>query len=253
MKTSTTGGKKMGRKGSMIEKQLESKHLQETLTLNIYMPATFSSLYKYHVCIMQDGNDYFQMGRVATFSDQLHEEQAIENTIFVGIHYKDKFDRRSKYHPEGDKHTAYMKFLANEVVPFLDEELPTYHMGGSRVLMGDSLGGTISLLTALKYPNTFGKVIMQSPFVDTNVLETIKASTLHSFDIYHTIGIQETAVDTTNGEVLDFLVPNRKLHELLKEKLDAYTYHELDGNHTWKYWQGDLKRALLNIFGKDDK
>jgi enterochelin esterase-like enzyme len=32
----------------------------------------------------------------------------------------------------------------------------------ARTLIGDSLGGTVSLMTALDYPNMFGNVIMQS-------------------------------------------------------------------------------------------
>ncbi|MFD1040691.1 alpha/beta hydrolase [Virgibacillus byunsanensis] len=240
----------MGRKGSFIEKQIESKYLNETMTLKLYQPESFSPLYKYHICIMQDGNDYFQLGRVATLSDKLHEENDITNTIFVGIHYQDKFDRKDKYHPSGQQQDDYIKFLVHEVVPLLDEELPTYHMGHSRALMGDSLAGTLALMTALKYPNTFGKVIMQSPYVDHTVLHAVQdAKGLHSIDIYHTIGTAETEVDTTAGKKEDFITPNRVLNNLLNEKGASYTYHELeDGAHTWKYWQKDLTRALTSMF-----
>ncbi|TCT22385.1 enterochelin esterase-like enzyme [Melghiribacillus thermohalophilus] len=240
----------MGRKGTMMEREIQSKYLDESLTVKIYRPENFSPLYKYHLCIVQDGNDYFQMGRLATFSDELHENGDIENTIFAGIHYKDRYDRREKYHPDGKKQDAYMKFLRFEVVPMLDEELPGYYLSGSRSLMGDSLGGTISLMTALKYPNTFGRVIMQSPYVDETVLHAVKESKdVSSMSIYHTIGTRETDVPTTDGQRMDFLEPNRKLNRLLQEKTNDYTYHELDGNHTWKYWQKDLKHALIKIFG----
>jgi len=240
----------MGRKGTMEEETIKSVYLDETMTVKIYKPSSFSPLYKYHICIMQDGNDYMQLGRIATLSDRYHEDQTIENTIFVGIHYQDKHDRRNKYHPEGDQFVDYIKFLANEVVPMLDDQLPTYHMGGCRALMGDSLAGTIALMTALKYPNTFGKVIMQSPYVDDYVIEQVQDSTsVQSMEIYHTIGTEETEVQTTNGDVQDFLTPNRKLKELLQDQCSHYTYHELDGEHTWKYWQKDLKRAIPTMFG----
>ncbi len=240
----------MGRKGKMIEETIESKYLEETMTLKMYQPETFSPLYKYNICIMQDGNDYFQMGRIATLSDRLHEAEEITNTVFIGIHYKDKFDRREKYHPSGKQNEAYTKFLVNEVVPLLDDILPTYHMGQSRALMGDSLAGTLAFITALKYPNTFGKVIMQSPYVDETVLDALEnAKDIHSIDIYHTIGTDETNVDTTDGKQMDFVKPNRTLKEALKEKGSTYTYHELEGGqHTWKYWQKDMKRLLTTMF-----
>ncbi len=242
----------MGRKGTMEEESIKSTYLDETMTVKIYKPSSFSPLYKYHICIMQDGNDYLQLGRIATLSDRYHEDGTIENTIFVGIHYQDKHDRRNKYHPDGEQFVDYMKFLANEVVPMLDEKLPTYHMGGCRALMGDSLAGTMALMTALKYPNTFGKVIMQSPYVDDFVIEQVQDSTsVNSMEIYHTIGTEETEVETTNGDVQDFLTPNRKLKEVLQNECSEYIYHELDGNHTWKHWQKDLKRAIPTMFGDE--
>ncbi|GEL77130.1 alpha/beta hydrolase [Tenuibacillus multivorans] len=241
----------MARKGTMIDKVIDSQYLNETLTVKIFRPENYSSLYKYHICIMQDGNDYFQLGRIATLSDRLHEKDEIENTIFAGIHYKDRYDRWDKYHPGGENNEAYVKFLCYEVLPLLDEELPSYHVGSSRVLMGDSLGGTVALMTALKYPNNFGKIIMQSPYVDDTVIAAVKNSdAIKNMTIYHTIGLEETEVPTTKGTQDDFLSPNRALQEILKEKVEHYTYKELEGKHTWKQWQKDLPEAIKVIFGK---
>lgn len=95
----------------MQEEVIQSSFLNEQITLKIYLPVAYSSLYKYNLCIMQDGNDYYQLGRIASLSDDLHSENKIENTIFVGIHYKDKYDRRNKYHPSGEQQDAYIHFF----------------------------------------------------------------------------------------------------------------------------------------------
>lgn len=233
----------------MHHKDINSHFLNETLTIKWYQPESFSPLYKYHICLMQDGNDYFQLGRIATLNDKLHTEGKISNIIFAGIHYRDKYDRRKKYHPAGEQQEAYIQFLIREVVPFLDNMLPTLHMGKTRTLLGDSLAGTLALMTAIKYPNTFGQVIMQSPYVDEMVLEKVKtAENMHAIDIYHTIGMKETEVKTTDGNVSDFLDPNRQLYDLLMKKNLNYVYHELEGEHTWKAWQKDLPRALETMF-----
>nr|WP_246569294.1 alpha/beta hydrolase-fold protein [Allobacillus halotolerans] len=240
----------VGRAGTLIDREIESDFLNENITIKIYQPENFSSLYKYHLCIMQDGDDYYQLGRAATVSDRLHADEQIENTIFVGIHYQDRYDRWDKYHPDGEKNAEYIKFLRSEVVPLLDEELPGYNVGSCRVLMGDSLGGTVSLMTALKYPNAFGKIIMQSPYVDEQVLKAVEASEeIANMTIYHTIGKDETEVPTTKGSKDDFLEPNRKLHELLRNKVTDYYYKENEGKHTWKQWQKDLPQAIQTIFG----
>lgn len=237
------------RKGQMSEQIIDSKYLQEKMSLKIYTPEGYSPFQQYNICIMQDGNDYYQLGRVASVSDQLHEDSEIEGTIFIGIHYQDKYDRRKKYHPDGEQLQAYIDFLVKEVVPFSDENFSTFQTEHSRILMGDSLAGTLALMTAVQYPGTFGKVIMQSPYIDETVLQLVKnTNKLTALDVYHTIGENETAVNTTDGSVLDFLTPNRKLSTLLSSKVLSYEYKELnDGIHTWGYWQKDLPAALKLI------
>lgn len=239
----------MARKGKMVDKSIESNYLNESKTIKIYYPETFSELYKYNICIMFDGDDYFQMGRIATLSDRLHEDYELMNTIFVGIHYKDAADRRRKYHPDGEEHDAFTNFVTKEVVPLLDEEFPAYHLGKTRILMGDSLAGTFSLLTALRHPNTFGKVILQSPFIDEPIMDVIKqAVDVSGLDIYHTIGEKEDEARMIDGRIIDQLTPNRELNRFLTVKNVHYSYHELeDGEHTWKYWQKDMPRALTSI------
>lgn len=237
------------RKGKMEEQIIDSKYLHEKIALKIYTPEGYSPFQQYHVCIMQDGNDYFQMGRVASVSDQLHEDGDIEHTIFVGIHYQDKYDRREKYHPDGKKQESYMNFLVDEVVPFLDDHYSTSQREQSRILIGDSLAGTLALMTAVKHSDIFGKVMMQSPYVDQTVLHLIEnTENISSLDIYHTIGENEVAVKTTDGSVLDFLIPNRQLSTLFINKGMNYEYKELNaGQHTWGYWQKDLPAALKHI------
>ena len=239
----------MSRKGKMIEEMIDSKYLNEQMKLLIYLPEAFSPMNEFHLCIMQDGDDYYQLGRVATFSDRLHDDADIEDTVFVGIHYQDKFDRRRKYHPSGEEQEAYIQFLANEVIEKLDQVLPNQQLI-SRALMGDSLAGTLALITAIKYSNLFSKVIMQSPYVDEVVMSSVKQATqLHTLDIYHTIGALETNVQTLVESDVDFLTPNRKLKEFLEENGGTYTYKEIpEGKHTWKYWQQDMPHALRTMF-----
>ncbi|MFD1066022.1 alpha/beta hydrolase [Oceanobacillus locisalsi] len=240
----------MGRKGKMFEKEINSSFLEETMTLQIYHPETFSETHKYDICIMQDGKDYFQMGRVATLSDKLHDEEVLHNVVFVGIHYKDKYDRRKKYHPSGEQNEDYIQFLVREVVPYLDELIPTPQAGKTRSIIGDSLAGTLALMTTMKYPHLFKKAGLQSPYVDDTVLTYVEeTSSLSALDIYHTIGTKETDVHMSDGKTADFVEPNRKLHQALEKSDAVYTYYELaDGIHTWKYWQNDMRRLLTTLF-----
>ncbi len=236
-------------RGTLLDRTIYSESLQEEMQLLIYLPPNYSPLYKYSVLIVSDGKDYFQLGRLSRVADELYNEELIENMIIVGVPYKNVQDRRRKYHPDGDQRNAYSRFLAQELVPYLDEEYPTYQIGNGRALMGDSLAASISLLTALQYPNTFGKVILHSPFINEDMLEQVeKHKEIHAFSIYQVIGDQETAVKTGDGLLTDFLTPNRELQKLLTKKGYSNFYDELIGDHTWKLWQPDMRRALIKNF-----
>ncbi|MFB5196265.1 hypothetical protein COJ96_08315 [Bacillus sp. AFS073361] len=236
-------------KGTIKELTIYSAELGEDVQLLVYLPANFSPLYKYSLLIAQDGRDYFQLGRIARLADEFLFQREIENLIIIGVPYNDVEDRRKKYHPKGSQNQQYIRFLAHELVPFLDQEFPTYQMGSTRALIGDSLGGAVSLMTALQYPHTFGKVLLHSPYVDDSILSAVKNfSEGQLLQLYHVIGNQETEVQTTDGSLKDFLTPNRELSKIISEKPITYFYEEFSGNHTWTYWQPDLRRALKMLF-----
>ncbi|CAM3097735.1 alpha/beta hydrolase-fold protein [Filibacter tadaridae] len=236
--------------GKIEDITLHSNELDEDMQLLIYLPHNYSPLYKYSILIASDGKDYFQYGRIGRVVDELLDAEEIENVIVVGVPYKSVPERRRLYHPEGDRHEAYIRFLAHELVPYLDKLYPTYQVGAGRGLIGDSLAATISLLTALKYPNIFGRVMLHSPYVDDSVLAAVETAKDSScFSIYHVIGKKETAVKTTEDGEKDFLTPNRILNELIERKGFLYFYEELEGEHTWKQWQPDVRRAIQTVYG----
>ncbi|WP_342525989.1 alpha/beta hydrolase-fold protein [Chryseomicrobium sp. FSL W7-1435] len=237
-------------RGKIEERTFYSDALQEDMTLLIYLPATYSPLYKYSLLIASDGKDYFQLGRISRVADELLAEEEIENLIIVGIPYENVKVRRTNYHPNGDNNKAYMRFLAQELVPYLDAEFPTYQIGMGRGLIGDSLAATVSLMTACAYPHTFGKVILHSPYVNETVLETVKNTGNTHFTVDHIIGLDEKAVPTGDGVDKDFLQDNRELSELFEAQKFSYRYEEQPGGHTWKTWQKDMKRALQMNYTK---
>ena len=237
--------------GKIEEVSIYSKALDEEMQLLIHLPHNYSELYKFSILIASDGKDYFQYGRIGRVVDELIEAREIENVIVVGVPYKSVSERRRLYHPEGDRHEAYLRFLARELVPYLDENYPTYQVGDGRGLIGDSLAATISLLAAAKYPNTFGKVILHSPLVNDSVLEAVKnVKDSSRFSIYHVIGKEETEVKTVKDGIQDFLTPNRELRDLIEQKMFPYFYEEFNGDHTWKHWQPDVRRAISMVYGQ---
>lgn len=234
--------------GQIKEKQLYSNFLGKLIDLLVYLPPNYSPLYSYEVAIAQDGKDYFQLGKIVRQVEELLSENTINDVIIIGIPYASVEERRELYHPKGDLHEKYLRFLAEELVPFIDTNYQTNPLAPGRTLIGDSLGGTVSLLAMLAYPHTFGQAIIQSPFVNKEILTEVRSASLPSHTIYHSIGTEETAVKTTNGREVNFLTANRELQPLLQKRLGSYHYTEFEGDHFWKYWQPDLTKALQWMF-----
>lgn len=237
-------------KGTVKDLTFYSEALQENMQLLIYIPANYTPLYNYNILIASDGKDYFQLGGMPRLADELIDDYEIEHLIIVGVAYKDAFDRRKKYIPSGEQFEDYLQFLVKELVPYLDDEYSTYGLGQTRGLIGDSMAATVSLLAAIKYPHIFGKAILHSPYVDELVMERVKNSTdFKELSIYHVIGTDEDEVITLDKTVKDFLTPNRQMHKLMVDMGYHTFYEEFKGNHTWKYWKPDIKRALIENFG----
>lgn len=233
----------------IVEHHITSNSLNDTITIMVYLPSNYSPLYTYPVLIAQDGQDYFKLGRLASLTDQLIDEAVIDDVIIVGIPYKTVRNRWEWYHPEGSQHNAYQRFLIYELIPFITDHYSIHPLASARILMGESLGGTISLLTALSYPYSVNQVIMQSPFINHAIVEKItQANHLAMLSVYHVIGTEETAVQTTKGSIEDFYKANQSLHKVLNNKvLSHYVYHELNGDHTWKTWQPNVEDALKTM------
>lgn len=235
------------KRGTTTDHELFSTFLNEDVPFIVYTPADFSPFTAYSFLICQDGADYFQIGRLPRIAEELMQENEIEPVILIGVPYQNKADRRRKYHPDGDQNDSYIRFLGEELVPYLDKTFPGHNQKDSRALAGDSLAGTVSFMTALRYPDLFGRVLMHSPYVDSTVIAA--AEQADEFPaLYHQIGLQETDVLMTNGERADFLTPNRSLAALLQKKAAHYEYGEFDGTHTWTYWQKDMQPALIKMF-----
>lgn len=234
---------------------LKSEILEREITLSIYLPEDFTELFKYQVIICFDGLDFFRFGRIQREYERLRKEECIERAIIVGFHYEDIEKRREEFHPQGNRSQKTIQSVGKELLPFIDQTFPTYKVGNSRLLIGDSLAGSIALLTSLTYPSIFSRIAMFSPYSDTTVLETFETcKQREKLTIWHAIGKEESDFKLpTTGEQADFLTPNRKLSNLIKQDNSVtYVYNEFNGGHNWKSWKPMLGDILYYFLKNSD-
>lgn len=144
----------------------------------VWLPSDYSAKKKYDVLYMHDGQMLFdanytwnkQEWGIDEVVGKLLDEKRINPCIIVGVanipatRYEDYFPQKAlKYLPAEnipeDAHfnaDNYLRFLVEEVKPFMDKEYSTNKGVEHTFVMGSSMGGLISLYAICEYPNVFG-------------------------------------------------------------------------------------------------
>lgn len=168
-----------------------SKHIRPR-TVDIWMPNDYSNEKKYSVLYMHDGQMLFdatttwnkQEWKVDEVATKLMEESKVDDFIVVAIwnipeiRHMDLFPKKplenlSKQLQELTFEEAhkmnynfnlsdinsdnYLKFIVEEVKPFIDKNYFVYTDVSHTAIMGSSMGGLISMYAICEYPNVFGK------------------------------------------------------------------------------------------------
>lgn len=233
-------------KRTVIRKNIHSEHLNQTRSLRIFLPPDYNVFREYPVIYCQDGEDFFNFGKIATFAYEGILEEGFDPMIIVGVDV-DKRTRTDQYAPHGSLQHAYIQFFVHELVPFIEQSYTVKADKIHRIIAGDSLGGTVSLHIALAYPEVFGKIMSLSGafFQDTYtaIQQRTDLSDLHG---YFLVGTGETEVNTSLG-VVNFVKGNREAKALLEARGAQLEYREAPGEHTWGFWQKHVLDALRHF------
>ncbi|SNR62716.1 alpha/beta hydrolase [Lutibacter flavus] len=159
-------------------------------TVDVWLPENYSDKQKYAVLYMHDGQMLFdaettwnkQEWKVDEIVGGLISEGKIKNTIVVAI-WNHSDIRHSDYYPqkpfnllpqkfrdsifsEGQKQFGtsfkelqsdnYLKFIVEEVKPFIDSTFSVYKNPENTFITGSSMGGLISMYALCEYPKIFG-------------------------------------------------------------------------------------------------
>ncbi|AZS15006.1 MULTISPECIES: alpha/beta hydrolase [Paenibacillus] len=231
-------------KRTIIKEEIDSKHLGEKRSLRIYLPPGYNEVISYPVVYCQDGEEFFNFGRIATTANQLILDEDVDPFIIVGVEV-DTSVRTAEYSPEGDRFEAYTACFIEEIIPFVERNYPVRRTAQERILAGDSLGGSVSLHIAMKNRTLFSKIISMSGAYYEPSLKLIAAEQdLSYLSLYMIIGLQEDKFTNSFG-TYNFVELNREAKKLLEERGAKVKYFEKDGQHLWGFWQKELPEALM--------
>jgi glucoamylase len=212
-----------------------------TRQIQIYLPPGYARAAgageRYPVLYLQDGSEYATRARAAAVADQLIAGGKIAPFIIVFVNPVDRF----KEYWANDRFAA---FMATELVPFVDARYRTRAAREGRALMGASLGGVISVWTAIKHPDVFARVAGQSTAFqidDERVVTTLAALEPMRRDrplkFYFDVGMLEPIWKV-----------NRRVRVLLAGKGYPVAYREAAAGHNWTSWRDQLAEAFTQVW-----
>jgi enterochelin esterase family protein len=195
--------------------------------------------------VVFDGQDYYKRARLPQIVDNLIAERRICPIALAMVEH----GRQARF-VEYMCSDSTVGFLMRHVLPLARAHLnvldPSDHPGAYGVL-GASMGGLISLYTALRAPEVFGHVLSQSGAFGFTVLEHDAVI----FDLLSKTPAQPIKIWMDVGRFEWLLTANRRMYQALEERGYAVTYREYPGGHNYTSWRDDVSRGLEALFGRE--
>ncbi len=237
------------RRGSLTTFTLQSANLNQLRTFIVYEPAGQIVGEKLPSLYVNDGGNYLNLISSPAILNNLIARREIPPMIVV-------FLPPVLTNEDYNQNDAYVSFLADELVPFIQTRFRSDPRPGLTGIVGSALGGGAALHAAITRPDVFGLAAGQSPvFLDggdglllPKGRDQVAQDDSRPQRLYLVVGSYESAV-SVNGDVRNLTENNRLLANGLVAAGYQIKYEQVHEGHSWGSWQGTLDQALITLFG----
>jgi enterochelin esterase-like enzyme len=235
------------RQGTFDQVRLVSEAFGDVRHVTVYKPARFRETRRYPVLLVHDGGDYLKFAALKEVLDNLIHRGEVQPLVAALTH---PHDRLSEY-PDDPRHVA---FMADELLPWLEEHYPTFGRPAARGVMGASFGAVASLSVAWRHPGVFGRVLLQSgSFAFTDIGEHERGPAFDPVvrfinEFRENPGRPSDRVYVSCGTYETLIYENRSMVPLLQQTGMQVKYTEARDGHNWENWRDRLREALAYLF-----
>jgi enterochelin esterase family protein len=235
------------RPGSLEPFSVHSETFGEERALQVYLPARFRKERRYPLLVVHDGEDYLAYSNLKTVLDNLIHRLEIPSTIVALI----GSPHRLEEYAHDERHA---RFLVDELVPALEAAYPTLAIPAARGLMGASFGAVASLSTAWYYPETFGRLLLQSgSFAFTDIGKGRRGPRFEPIvqfvnEFRSNPRVLAEKLYLSCGTYESLIYENRSLVPLLQSTGMQVRFTEARDGHNWENWRDRLREGLSWLF-----
>ena len=235
------------RAGRLVEHELSSRAFKAKRRFRVYEPARLRARRLYPLLVVHDGSDYLRFSDLKTVLDNLIHRLEVPPLV---VALTDAGERLDEY-PD---HPAHSSFLAEELVPYMEEAYPLRARPSARALMGASFGGVASLAAAWRRPGVFGRLLLQSgSFAFTDIGRHRRGPTFDPVVKFMNAfreapGRPSEKVFMSCGTYESLIYENRSLVPVLQSTGMEVRYVEARDGHNWVNWRDRLREGLSWLF-----
>ncbi len=232
--------------GTVEPHWMMSQSLHDRRTFWVCLPPHFNPRTQYPVAYFNDGEGYLHFCDLPYIASYLIDAGLVKPFIAVLIKPN---DREKEY----ALNNHYVRFLANELVPWIDDNYPTLALASSRAIIGASAGALSAAHAARRRPNVFGLVAGQSgnyTFQNDALLHDYQAAQNLGIKFHLIVGEYETDLQEEEQPRLDLVAGQRRFVDVLRLKGYAVSASEYPEGHQWKFWQAHIGDAQRFFWGK---
>lgn len=235
------------RPGEMARVSLESKAFGEEREFLAYLPPRMRPTQRYPLLVVHDGPDYLRFSQLRVVLDNLIYRQEVAPLVAVLIASS---DRLVEYAAD----SRHARFVADELVPAVEELYPIDPRPAARGLMGASFGAVAALASAWANPGRFGRLLLQSgSFAFTDIGPSRRGEVFDPVVAFMNHfrarpGRPSERIYMSCGQYESLIYENRSLVPLLQETGMAVRYSEARDGHNWENWRDSLREGLSFLF-----
>ena len=143
------------KRGTLTELQVRSRTQARDNRITLYQPAGLDTSERYPLLVVHDGGDYLGYASMKIILDNLIDDGRLAK-IIVAFSYPG--ERLTEYPDDPD----HAEWLTCELLPELEKRFPLLATPAARCLMGTSFGAVAALSTAVRFPRSYGSLLLQS-------------------------------------------------------------------------------------------